>query len=693
MGELAQAEEQAGPQDQGEWSVLAAAIRLLDERRFATVAQLHAELSSDPACTGPLAADELRKLLRESERIELLADVAFSAASVVAGRTFTARQEPDGTLVSLGDLAPFLGIQRNLAETPEGVPVGSRERTAFIASAIPAEMRIGSSYLAVGGSADLATAEFGSVRPDALKVNAIDSDRLASGEVEVAAVRAAADEIIPAGQGIAVRPLIAYAIYLNERSFAAATLPITDVLLAAGLEERNGEWGRSGETWATSSEGYSTVLLEELAADYRLDPAQSASFNEAVQMWRQWDAPRPQLDPAALLTTLGSGRTAAAFAEYWQPRTTTHLEAWMSQRRLVETLARTHPRSAVVNYLRGMIDLRLGDGGTAMDFFQMAHDADDTFIPAREELGTLLLDANQLVAALAILPPDSLLAQAVEAIGERATRDRTGAERSEPCRCGSGKKYKTCCAKELTLSQAERADLRDLRLQNFLSAPPWSVQMDRLADIVSTECGLMSFPEALAEPIVHDALVIEGGGAGAYLAARRSLLPDDECVLLGQFIARRRKAFDVAVVGSQLLLTHPDLSLSLQIPADSVDAPPGSGAGAFGGPENAFGPGDAVLVRTVELDGEVVASGPAIRIPATHVSLLRVTIGSRPTAEQLLGWICRRSEILRPPLDLAGSIDLRSEPSGPGASSPDRFEDDPVLAGIDLDDLARRALE
>ncbi|NNF53485.1 MAG: hypothetical protein HKN03_03480, partial [Acidimicrobiales bacterium] len=180
----------------------------------------------------------------------------------------------------------------------------------------------------------------------------------------------------------------------------------------------------------------------------------------------------------------------------------------------------------------------------------------------------------------------------------------------------------------------------------------------------------------------QDVLVVEGGGAGAYLAARRALLPPQEVSILSQFTPRRRKAFDVRVDGSQLELTHPDSSLHLRLPAHRVDGLI-AGPGAFNGPETAFRPGDALLVRTVEIDGSLLPSGPAIRIPAAHVSLLRVTIGSRPTAEQLLGWICRRSEILRPDIDLAGEIDLRDGP-------PSMTE---VLATVDVDDLARRAMD
>ncbi len=667
-----------GPNAETEAAVLA----VLDGRRFLTVAQLHAELSVNNSGGSATSIERLRSVLAESGEVHSVGAVVFSSSSLLADRVFTVAHDGGTVQSNIDDLAPLVGSQKRLSTPIEGVAVSAGGRTIVTIGAVPTEIGESPGYLAIGGPADLRAAQFGAMQPDQFRVATVAFDRLSSGEVEAAALRAAIDEVLPTGHGLSARPLIAYAMYLNGHCFRAPTLPISDLLTAVGLEHREGEWGRAGEAWSTTAEGYTNLLLDELTNDYRLDPAAAESFRAAAQAWVAWNGVRPQLDPGAFVAHLTPGRVASAFAEYWQPRTTTKLESWMSQRRLVETLAKTHSSEPVVSYLRGMIDLRLGDGATAMEFFQMANEADAAFLPARYELGTLMLDAGSVPQALTVLPEDSMLWGAVDAVLAAATLDRAKADRSDPCRCGSDKKYRSCCAKELHLSDLDLTALREIRLQHFLSVPPWSMQMDRLADIVSTECGLMSFPEALAEPIVQDVLVVEGGGAGAYLAARRSLLPAHEVALLSQFTARRRKAFDVRVDGSQLELTHPDSSLHLRIPAHRVDGLV-AGPGAFSGPETAFLPGDALLVRTVKVDDVLLPSGPAIRIPSAHVSLLRVTIGSRPTAEQLLGWICRRSEILRPALDLTGEIDLRDD--APSMND--------VLATVDVDDLARRAMD
>jgi hypothetical protein len=416
-------------------------------------------------------------------------------------------------------------------------------------------------------------------------------------------------------------------------------------------------------------EGYTDHLLDEVASDHRLTTDQIGDLRALILQWQQWSGGRSSVNADAFVALLCRGRVSAAFAEYWQPANITSLESWMNQRRLVETLAGSHPDHPGVNYLRAMIALRLGDGSAALGFLEKSHRDDEAFVPTRDELGVLVLDLGDIQRALNLLPTDAPGAEPVRSLTERARAARSGAERGEPCPCGSRKKYRSCCARHFRLSRAERDELLDLRLGLFLTSPPWSVQMDRLADVVSTEWGLMSFPEALAEPFVQDVLVIEGGGAGAYLAARRGLFEQADIEMLAQFTSRHRDAFDiVGVVGDTMSLADPDTGQCVRMSVLDV--------------QGTIEQGDAVLVRTVETDGAPRAVGPALRIPATHVPLLRVVLASGPTAEQLLGWVCRRSEILRPPIDLTGDIDLREDTPAL----------DEVLAAIDLDDLARRAL-
>lgn len=642
---------------------LAVIVDVIDASRVASLAQLHAHLAS---VLPEMSETDIRDAVVASDWLQLVDDLVFSRASLIAGRTYTVRATSPTAVESHHDLAPFLGAQQHFDEAV-GVAIGSADRQVLVVGAIPATLEPGGRYLAVTGPEQLHTSEFGSIAPDRFQVESIGSGRLSSGEIEVAALRSAGDHLLGAGMGASARTLVAYAISLNDQCFRTPTLPLTDLFSAAGLQGHDGEWGRSDDGWTPVGEAVTDRLIGHLIDEHRLSDDEAGDFRSAVLQWQQWAGGRSTVN-ATSFTALLTGRVAAAFAEYWQPAGGTSISEWMDQRRLAETLARKYGDHPGVNYLRGMIDLRLGDGAAAFSFFQQAHEVDEDFLPVRHELGLLLLDASRLDDAMEVLPSDVPAFGAIEYLLDRASRDRARADRGDPCRCGSGKKYRSCCAKQLHLTDEEQLDVIDIRLKLFLSEPPWSVQMDRLADVVSTEWGIMSFPEALADPFVQDVLAIEAGGAASYLAARRSLLTESDAEILATFTAGSRDAYDIESTDSGTWqLRHPDSDAVLHI--DGLDRTPS--------------PGDAVLVRTIRRGDRLAGVGPALLIPGSHVSLLRVTLGSRPTAEQLLGWVCRRTEILRPSIDLTAQIDLRETGDEP---------DDAVLAGIDLDDLARRAM-
>ncbi len=637
----------------------------LDANAVMSIAQVRAQFSSTDNEIDDAA---VHQMIEEDESLHRVGDLVFSRASIAAGRVFTARTTTPRVVDDHYDLSPLLGAQKFL-DQPEGVLITSPDRTVAVVAAVPTTLDSSGHYISIGLAPGVATSEFGAVTPDRFIVDTVASSRLGSGEVEVAALRSAIQRFLPERSGLSAIRLIAGAIALNDRCFLSATLPISDLFAAAGLVRRDGEWGRANQEWATTSEDIIEVALDQLIADHQLSSDEAGDFRSVILQWQQWVGGRGTVNASSFVALL-TGRVAAAFAEYWQPPGAASLENWMDQRRLVETLARKHGDHPGVNYLRGMIDLRLGDGGAALSFFERAHAVDEDFLPVRRELGRLFLDASRIEEAMDILPSDVPIFGSVEYLIDRATVDRSAADRNDACRCGSGRKYRSCCAKQLRLSDREQFALIDVRIQAYLAEPPWSIQMERLADIVSTEWGLMSFPEALADPFVQDILTIEAGGAAAYLAARRSVVTEDDEAILSTFTAGSREAFDVEVLDSSTWkLSDPDSDKELTIDAMN----------------RRVSYGDAVLVRTMERDGRLVAMGPAVFIPSSHVSLLRVTLGSRPTAEQLLGWVCRRTEILRPSIDLTGDIDLRD--SGEERGDADAF------AGINIDDLARRAME
>ena len=114
--------------------------------------------------------------------------------------------------------------------------------------------------------------------------------------------------------------------------------------------------------------------------------------------------------------------------------------------------------------------------------------------------------------------------------------------RNEPCWCGSGRKYKKCHLGREQLPLAERADWLYAKAAQHARSP---VGDDLLAEVGYERCRLRrdpshDLPEALdagmADPLVMDVVLFEGGAFAEFLQVRGSLLPDDERLLAEQWL-------------------------------------------------------------------------------------------------------------------------------------------------------------
>ncbi len=297
-----------------EGGALAAIIEVVDVSRIASLAQLHAHL----ATTHPeLSEADIGQVVVAAEQLELLDDLVFSRASLVAGRTYTVRVDSPLLVENHDDLAPLLGAQQHL-EDPAGVVLRSAERQIVVVGAVPSTLEAGGHYLALAVPEDVVTVDFGFLPPDRVHVDAMGSSRLVSGEVEIAALRSASDHWLGSGRAVTARTLVAYAISLNDQCFRDPTLPLTDLFAAAGLRGQHGEWGRSGDEWTPVGEAVTEQVIDRVIDEHNLSNDEAGDFRLAVLQWQQWVGGRSTINAtsfAALLT----GRVAAAFAEYWQP--------------------------------------------------------------------------------------------------------------------------------------------------------------------------------------------------------------------------------------------------------------------------------------------------------------------------------------------------------------------------------------
>jgi hypothetical protein len=154
--------------------------------------------------------------------------------------------------------------------------------------------------------------------------------------------------------------------------------------------------------------------------------------------------------------------------------------------------------------------------------------------------------------------PDYPLVALLEAHRAEPRRDLG---RNEPCWCGSGRKYKKCHLGREQLALAERVNwLYEKAVQHTENAG-WR---DLLVEVGYERYRHASdLPEAvdagMADPLVMDVVLFEGGAFAEFLEVRGSLLPDDERLLAEQWLLVDRSVFEVEAVNPGASITVRDV--------------------------------------------------------------------------------------------------------------------------------------
>ena len=157
-----------------------------------------------------------------------------------------------------------------------------------------------------------------------------------------------------------------------------------------------------------------------------------------------------------------------------------------------------------------------------------------------------------------------------------AIRPRPMAGRNERCPCGSGKKYKQCHLGNELHPLHDRAGWLYVKLMRFLQVNvpnlPGAIADDIVDGVIDPDLRAMVHESYL--PV--DLALFEGGIAGWFLEAKRSLLPADEVALLDTWLEATRSVFDVvrSVPGSMDvvdLATRRRLTVVDTVPDDPLE--------------------------------------------------------------------------------------------------------------------------
>ena len=530
---------------------------------------------------GPLTIDELAARLSEIDP-DLAGELAGSG-ELVERVTMVARQADELWRLPDGRLAPVLH-RLHRATFTHRVSASERARGALdltpdlVALALPGRVPLvdGAEAVTAWSADDARAADEGSLLvPDGwFDAAGVDVDGLVAvrfdGTVATVEPIGAASLDREAGRTVSAQLAEAFAALAGPRApeahrlvvdtigehggaFTVAVPPITELLADAGLAVRDAWVGSAGEAWATPAEQARRRRLDELLSD--ADPCCHRAARRALDTWHAWmrdgSAAAP-VDPSTV-DDVAHGPTAALLAEVsrlGRPGLALgRLAAW------ADTLGGSGgsggaagSSSAVgssggsvppgVWYLRALGADAAGDPIRAEELLAEALDTEPTHPACLQLAAELAQDRGDAERAASLLRRTGRPLRAeVERELQPFLVDRS-VGRNDPCTCGSGRKFKACCARRPALRPLERRArwLLTRATRHAVSTDPMAAQsLMRLFEVA----------EGTADALAADMLLFATGGLERYLDRRGSLLAADELACARAWTGERLRLLEV----------------------------------------------------------------------------------------------------------------------------------------------------
>lgn len=341
----------------------------------------------------------------------------------------------------------------------------------------------------------------------------------------------------------------------DPSAFSVAVDPLADLLEAAEMERR-GDWlGRVGSEWLTPGE-----IAHANRRGFRERVfGFSECCHEALELITLAFAMYGTMEghvPKAIAKVLSHGLVAEAFAhDVLQDA----FEIEDDAAALLEFAAavRTGARGkdvAAARYLEGMAHDALEDLPQAERAMQAALAADPTYASALDEAawhcelrGNWARSAEYLRRAGADDDDRRLQAVLENAARAGAVDPRVG--RNEPCPCGSGKKYKSCCLGRERVPLNQRAQWLHGKAVAYAHRPRVRNTLIALADAVVASpedpASADAFAAAVEHPLLVDIALFEEQVFDEFLEVAAPLLPADEVAMGEGWLERPRALYEV----------------------------------------------------------------------------------------------------------------------------------------------------
>ena len=431
------------------------------------------------------------------------------------------------------------------------------------------------------------------------RVEAIDEDRIdpAAGVALAQRLRDAVDaarSAIDADGVPEVHRVVVDTMGADPSSFAEIVAPLTELFDAAALLRREAWVGPAQQEWSTPAELARLRRLQELLKG--ADSCCVGAARHALGAWHRWLAQDPAPagaaeDPTDIERTVSAvahGTTAGLLGEVarlGRPGVSTRqLGRWAASLRRDD--AELHPALA---YLQALGADAAGDAVAAEALLLEAVATTDhpACLGLLAEFAAERGDAARSVAFMrraGRTPSEQQLSVLQPFLAERSVG------RNEACPCGSGRKYKACCAGgSIKRSLLERAEWLLFRAQNYAM---------RTDDRATQTFRQLFDPEGqnpAAIGTVADMVLFGAGGLTRYLAARGPLLAQDELACATSWLDENVRLLEIGAEGDRGVVTAVDRTTGDEL---RVVSEPGFLAGE-----------DLVLARALPVGSDYLLSG------------------------------------------------------------------------------------
>jgi hypothetical protein len=361
------------------------------------------------------------------------------------------------------------------------------------------------------------------------------------------------DEVAEPWLPVAAEDLILGILVHDPEAFSRPRPPLEDLCAAAGLERRGRHVAHDDSVWDAQRRLWRMHrVFDALDSDER--------GRAAVGVLEMAAADEPTHDD--LRRALAELQDAGVAEVVLDELAADEESAERFSQALLDA-ASTSRQKGVARWVAAVVAERAGDAEVAEAHLHLGLEADASSAALVEHCAWYASDRGRAREAVMLWQRlGDRCAADVATVEPFARRSGPKLGRNDACWCGSGRKYKNChpgqapltplpdrvgwlCRKATAYLEHGGADARDLVMT--------------LARCRAVKGDDDSVLDALADPIVIDAALTEGGWFARFVADRGSLLPEDEALLASSWLLVPRSVYEVVEVNPGAGLRARDL--------------------------------------------------------------------------------------------------------------------------------------